>query len=91
MAIFGLDPDDIASMGDPLFPRLMNALLWAEYSYLGVSPGNIAEHWRRYTGDHGIDHGGTLEIVPNVERSRWIPSSDAVWQYKAGGHLDRPT
>ena len=82
--MFGFTAEEIAAMGDPKFPELMNVLLWAEYSHLGVAPHEIDEHWHRYRGDGGVDHGGSLNLPVDDSKSRWVPSPDTVWQYKSG-------
>jgi hypothetical protein len=86
VSLFVVDERQVEFLREIELAATLNQLLLAEGEKRRISPTKIHFTLRITEPDGGVD--ARVE-APSGLVERWIPSGTSVWQYKAGGSLDR--
>jgi hypothetical protein len=82
--IFDISSKEITQLNPFDFSDLMNKLLWAEGSRIGILPTNIYTTLRINVSDKGID----AKIINNDKQSYWIPLGNTIFQFRTGKMME---
>src|SRR5712691_3731040 len=77
---FEVTVDDVSGLNSFEFPDLLNRLLRAETSRIGLLPTNVQTTLRVNDRDGGVD----ARVRDASSQSDWIPQGLSVWQFKSG-------
>ncbi len=78
--LFGISEEEIARLPEQALVDVLNRLLRAEGSRIGLLPTNIQTSLRIHDPDGGVD----ACVRDCVSGSHWIPEGLSVWQFKSG-------
>src|SRR5713226_2609935 len=78
--LFGISEEEIARLPEQALVDVLNRLLRAEGSRIGLLPTNIQTSLRIHDPDGDVD----ACVRDCVSGSHWIPEGLSVWQFKSG-------
>ncbi len=76
---FSVQASQVAALGGANFGQFVNRLLDAETASHGMTGTTLATTYKENVGDGGVDAG-----LRQAATTKWIPSGDSAWQFKAG-------
>jgi len=76
---FSVQAAQIAALGGANFGQFVNRLLDTETASHGMAGTTLATTYKENVGDSGVDAG-----LQQAAATKWIPSGDSAWQFKAG-------